>query len=812
VGSVVHNHKVIKSYTSPGELKYFMQFYQTKIEMNTENIVKEITPAQLRELQIRHDYLHQLIQIRENVIFISEEYRDDSCTRCNGELDIIMLYDKKYDPLRRISVEVGLTPSNKTRQLFDTLSWKIAQTRRAENIRKILYACRYAKYPGEWTPLITYFDRTLSGGVPNRIIVNYLPDMTVAEEDAIKNSLLEHLRHSAPAELWHFYQEAPASQGPSYIQPAKQLQQIAYPPNNPEKRKNNGKAREQKQKEKIAAWHQFAQQSSSTSPERTAEIHTQITQTLFGRSPLDQIRNKNNIDWNQANPRTLNYPTLEIDNDEEEIIAHNDQDKNNNQGNEENILLDNEYDAYNDDENYEQGSVVEYYNNNEDNDYMFFENNANNYDGNNEANNDGTIDENEDIDYNDENEDIDYNEENEDSDYNEENDDRVIGEPMENIDNENGETTPPAEDINTAPPPGGNLQAEQNQNPEQIIDNPIQLPQENPVENLILEEQFPPPDEDPEIMNAQQFQQLLTQMVTNLQRTEQSSRPYDITFIEGKTNPRKFIEEIERRFDANGVTNENRKLQLLRSMLSASAANWLHEETHAQQPRISNWNSANNQATALVPQFIQRYLTPSLKRKMLEEYNQLKLGRNESVEDYARKLREYWRDLQNRPNDYGQREKFIQGLPSKIKMAIYQQGEPANLEAAIGRARNAEMAMMFDDEEEKSDNQNQKMLLLIAERLEKMQQQNEDVNNKPPQVLYAERPPVSNQGRAPRNNNARNNFNNNRGNNFDNNERKCYGCGLTGHIRRQCRTRCANCGKVGHVAKNCFTKPTPKNV
>jgi hypothetical protein len=215
---------------------------------------------------------------------------------------------------------------------------------------------------------------------------------------------------------------------------------------------------------------------------------------------------------------------------------------------------------------------------------------------------------------------------------------------------------PPPKDIKATPPPLKTLPQVQDQLEEQIID----IPQNQP-ENQIMgdQQQF-------NVMDANQFNQILNHITQNFAniRSEQNIRPYDVTFIEGKTNPRKFLVEIKSRIDANGVPTQRRRLQILWSILPPTASLWLRTEVDA--GRIDNWDSQNAQNTALVPKFIQRYLTPPLKRKLLEEYNNLKLSQKESIEDYYRKLQDYWRDLQNQPDAYGQKEKFIQGPPSIV--------------------------------------------------------------------------------------------------------------------------------------------------
>src|SRR5690606_29774687 len=34
----------------------------------------------------------------------------------------------------------------------------------------------------------------------------------------------------------------------------------------------------------------------------------------------------------------------------------------------------------------------------------------------------------------------------------------------------------------------------------------------------------------------------------------------------------------------------------------------------------------------------------------------------------------------------------------------------------------------------------------------------------------------------------------------------CYGCGLRGHFKKDCRTKCKRCQQSGHIARNCDSK------
>ena len=326
-----------------------------------------------------------------------------------------------------------------------------------------------------------------------------------------------------------------------------------------------------------------------------------------------------------------------------------------------------------------------------------------------------------------------------------------------------------------------------------------------------------------QIMEAAQLEQLLNNLTTNMKKIklqapviqmEQNIRPYDIQFIEGKTNPRKFLEELEKRFNANKVDEYARKIKILCSIVPTPIADWVTEWSN--QTYGAAWTNEGNVDRSLCHQFTKKFITAPLKRKLRDEYNKLTLGKDQSVNDYARKLAEYWHDLQNKPGDAEKVDRFIQGLPNSMKLVIYQQGEPATIGEALERARNAELARMFETEDDKQDVH--KSMLMIVEKLNEVTKAVASSSAPAKQVYVTERAPVNNQGRPPRERkNNFNNFNNNstfqrRGNFNRLRNVQCYNCGRNGHYARDCRTpKCQNCGKVGHHAKDCSTQPTPKN-
>ena len=128
-----------------------------------------------------------------------------------------------------------------------------------------------------------------------------------------------------------------------------------------------------------------------------------------------------------------------------------------------------------------------------------------------------------------------------------------------------------------------------------------------------------------------------------------------------------------------------------------------------------------------------------------------------------------------------------------MKEAIYQLGMPADLDVAVERAKNAELASLYssrnDDEKEV-----RKTMLAVTEQLANLNKLVTNASNT--QVLYTQRN-AYNAGRQTQRRDISN--------------IQCYNCQQYGHYRRNCRNEsvCRKCQKIGHVAKNCSDTTSP---
>jgi hypothetical protein len=186
--------------------------------MNSEEIIKEITPINLQKGHCQHDYLHDFIMDAHSTILRNRKYKDESCRLCYGEPEAT--YSNYFEPLLRLVAEANgnILPSKETYKKYARIKWQVSERRRKQNIYQILYACRYKQYPDDWIPLVTLVEQVIRKGVPDKLMVTYLPALEYHEKLKIRSSILEELKADYWTQLWPFYQrESPLAQASSSI-------------------------------------------------------------------------------------------------------------------------------------------------------------------------------------------------------------------------------------------------------------------------------------------------------------------------------------------------------------------------------------------------------------------------------------------------------------------------------------------------------------------------------------------------------------------------------------------------------------------
>ena len=839
--------------------------------MDLRNIIQPISPAQLRLYQTRHDLLHELIKDEKHIIFYHKDFKDGSCVICEQEPTHNVTARNR--PLHQWIESGNIIPSWKTFAQFITMEFhNLAHRRKENNIRQILCLCRYRKYPLTWDYTIERLECCLNGKDIPYQEDDFLDNYSKEEIDAIRDGLACDLRVKYqlettysppydPTEAFEKFNEYHSNESgiqtptpqPQYYTPSSQLIETSLPsrqgtPTHWQLYAANPN-RSQESAEEVARTVETIERTTSRSPismstttlvssfqrdspmEITGEtpriFNREETSSIFSPMPeaiatpskliIDMYRQMQNAvnaigeiekemvavfaEFNDPLPDVTKQTESEIM--EFEQTSHI---------SESSAFIQNVHTkgvTYLDNENSGKGHTqteLVSEKNIENNEYEI------DYQGKRTAKtNKGK---------------------------------NVVRDNSEI--SESSQTTPlpevfdttvlPPNVIKTLPPPTTSTHKSSSEN-KNLTDNPDKPPETytqtkvfdppkiiTPIKNPDPKQKTPSPKKPILAMEQGQLNQFLQNLTQSLQQVqinvptadaEQNIRNYDIAFIEGKTHPRKFLMEMEKRFNANKVDDFKRRIKILCSLVAYPVAEWI--DNWVAQHNSGKWYDNHTKADSFFDQFVKQYITSQFRKKLTREYNELALKKDQTVADYAMKLREYWNDLGLKPNDITQVDRFIQGLPAQMKMVIYQQGEPQDFDEARQRATNAELARMYDEEDNSNDH---KGMVMLIEKLDELQRTvasastSTPTSSKTPQVYMAERAPVDNQGRP------RRNFNNNNNGNYRNNRQsnardvrtiQCYGCGNFGHYKRDCRSKCTKCGKTGHFAKNCSVQPAPKN-
>ncbi len=269
---------------------------------------------------------------------------------------------------------------------------------------------------------------------------------------------------------------------------------------------------------------------------------------------------------------------------------------------------------------------------------------------------------------------------------------------------------------------------------------------------------------------------------------------YDKFYGGNDEDPTEWAETMDRAFNANNVQNAD-KMAIAATFLRAEAAEWYEREKRNNVNVFGQWYTAgqNNNLRELL---IANFASENKRSKWFQEYEMIRQGIGETIEDYANRLRKTLKriDSTNTLPEGMKAQKFIKGLLPTYLMAV-SAGNIATLEGAINTARQVEMTLQIgmtnvnnnvmsnigisslgtnpnpkvsEEEIDELTKKMDKMMLLF----ESQQQRGNNYNN------YQRR-----------NNNYQRNNNNQRNRNNDDWQRNvtCYNCGQRGHIATNCR-------------------------
>src|SRR5204863_6961427 len=280
----------------------------------------------------------------------------------------------------------------------------------------------------------------------------------------------------------------------------------------------------------------------------------------------------------------------------------------------------------------------------------------------------------------------------------------------------------------------------------------------------------------------------------NMPAGTRSIAKYDKFYGGNDEDPTEWAETMDRAFIANNVANGD-KMAIAATFLRAEAAEWYERERRNNVNTFGQWhtNGANHNLRGML---IANFASENKRTKWFQEYEMIRQGIGETIEDYANRFRKTLKriDPTNTLPEGMKAQKFIKGLLPTYLMAV-SAGNIATLEGAINTARQVEMTLQIGmttannnvinnigvsslgtnlnpkvsgEEIDELTKKMEKMTLL----LENQQQRGNNYNN------YQRR-----------NTNYQRNNNNPRNGNNDDWQRNvtCYDCGQRGHIATNCR-------------------------
>ena len=250
-------------------------------------------------------------------------------------------------------------------------------------------------------------------------------------------------------------------------------------------------------------------------------------------------------------------------------------------------------------------------------------------------------------------------------------------------------------------------------------------------------------------------------------------------------SPDDFIKRAERFARINRL-DENEKLENALFALKGSAEKWVFDAEDANKDYVKDWNRFKEE-------FVKKFTNPGNDTYNFQLFNSCTQEKDESVEDYAERLKSFARLIKNKemvPNVL-QVNKFINGLSSYIKYDMKKKEQPSTMEGAINAAKILESVAKEKREEESSkDKSNQQ-----KQNKQQGQQNGNNDNRQRSHYDHSNSAPSADQGKAKGNNGGGG------GKPRDYSGIQCYNCQEYGHYS----TKCSNPKKdrvVGPADKN----------
>ncbi|CAG8631884.1 5696_t:CDS:2, partial [Paraglomus occultum] len=275
---------------------------------------------------------------------------------------------------------------------------------------------------------------------------------------------------------------------------------------------------------------------------------------------------------------------------------------------------------------------------------------------------------------------------------------------------------------------------------------------------------------------------------------------YQIPFVPGRDDPLAYLELLDARFRFNGVKTFDQKKDILLGVFQGQMKDWLEKQTgtNAFGEQITNWDDKTDnvlEGSSFKRQFLEKFMTPLLQRKMRQQLKNLTLNPSETVDAFVSRIRRLHKSLGIQPSEYELVHILLEGLPAEMQIAILQNGQPSDLKDAIEKAQNAEVVWNMRTQMEKP-----ALNVTVVETLESLAKKLAAVETKlikpaEEKVVYVTQNehPKYQPNKYPKKDQSNKPF-------------KCYRCGLEGHMARNCNNACKNCKKEKGHEKNCPQK------
>lgn len=264
-------------------------------------------------------------------------------------------------------------------------------------------------------------------------------------------------------------------------------------------------------------------------------------------------------------------------------------------------------------------------------------------------------------------------------------------------------------------------------------------------------------------------------------------------------NVEEWIEQVETAARIAGITWDGHNPAVASFALRGlkdEALRWYGERKRAQAGHLINWTD-DNHVENLKHHIREKFLTEEVRNKKALELQAMKQRDGEKVKGYALRFKKLSKLVGNHVNDGMKKEFFIKGLKRNL-VAQVRFSEPADLQAAIDRAKMVERIENEGEKEEWKDQLNRKG----EEELRREYSEQKNIFKKSREQIEEDADDIVKRMERMQLKIEKMEKNQNKGQNY-NSKRSTY---RNGNNRRGWNPECYNCHEKGHVASSCPRK------